>query len=294
MVGQPAAVGQPAKARSRPGLSHVELIGSPCARARAFRGARMGDPLRTVVVVPCFDEAGRLVPSQFSEAVAAQPELDLVFVNDGSRDRTGALLDALCGERPDRMRVLHADRNRGKAEAVRSGVLAAIAPDVGFVGYFDADLATPLSEVPALRACFEDDAVYAVFGSRVALLGRRIERSALRHYVGRLYATAASVTLGLAVYDTQCGAKLFRNVPALRAVFAEPFAVGWTFDVEILARLQRLARTGALAPVERGVVEHPVAAWRDVAGSKVGIADGLRALGELARIGRRYRPRRAR
>jgi len=249
----------------------------------------MGDLSKTLIVVPCFDEARRLAREKFVDAIAAQPGLGFVFVDDGSRDGTGALLDALCAEHSDRMRVLHLDRNEGKAEAVRRGVEFAIAPDVGFVGYFDADLATPLSEVSAMLAAFDDPDVYAVLGSRVGLLGRRIQRSALRHYAGRVFATAASALLGIAVYDTQCGAKLFRNVPGIRKVFAERFSVRWTFDVEILARCQRIAHDGGLQPVESGVVEHPVAEWRDVSGSKLRPQDALTAIVELARIGRTYR-----
>ena len=96
--------------------------------------------------------------------------------------------------------------------------------DPDYIGYWDADLETPLEAIPAL--CELLDArpdLEIVFGARVRLLGRAIARSALRHYLGRMFATAASMVLGLAVYDTQCGAKLFRASPAIRALFQEPF-----------------------------------------------------------------------
>jgi hypothetical protein len=123
-----------------------------------------------------------------------------------------------------------------------------------------------------------------VFGARVRLLGRSIERSALRHYLGRMFATAASITLGLGIYDTQCGAKLFRASPAMQALFQEPFLTRWLFDVEILARLIHARRGTRLPQVEDIVYEFPLHEWHDVAGSKVRPGDFVRALFGLAMI----------
>jgi len=90
------------------------------------------------------------------------------------------------------------------------------------------------------------------------------------------------------VYDTQCGAKLFRNTAAVRSLFAEPFNVSWTFDVEILARLAQLARDGAIPTMSAAAAEYPLARWRDVRGSKLGPGAALRAGKELAVLWQRY------
>ena len=95
--------------------------------------------------------------------------------------------------------------------------------------------ATPHDEIPRFIETLDaHPGIEALFGARVQLLGRTIERRASRHYLGRVSATAISLVLGLAIYDTQCGAKLFRASVACKALFAEPFHSRWLFDVEII------------------------------------------------------------
>lgn len=150
-----------------------------------------------VLVVPCFNEAARLDPAPFLGMLQARAGLSLLFVDDGSMDGTRAAL----------------------------------------AGYDDADLATPPAEMLEIIRQLEERAVQAAIGSRVARLGRRIERRAARHYLGRVFATPAPAALQLPGYDTQCGAEVFRAGPALTAALAEPFISRWPFDVEIIGRL---------------------------------------------------------
>jgi dolichyl-phosphate beta-glucosyltransferase len=246
------------------------------------------DPRDMVVVVPCFDEAARLDCARFAAFARAERSMHFLFVDDGSRDRTREVLDALAQTSP-RIEVLALARNAGKAEAIRHGMLRAFELEPAFVAYFDADLATPLDELaPMRRLLLEKPELEVVLGSRVALLGRDIKRSHRRHYLGRAFATAASVVLDLVVYDTQCGAKMFRNSEAIRHVFAQPFETRWVFDVEVLARLKALSRRGAFPDVTRSVVEHPLRAWCDVSGSKLGVRAAIGSGLELARIWHRY------
>jgi dolichyl-phosphate beta-glucosyltransferase len=242
-----------------------------------------------VVVVPCYNEALRLDLAAFRGFSLPGRRLRFCFVNDGSRDQTLAVLQRLCAERGGEDLVLDLQPNRGKAEAVRQGLLAALDLAPGLVGFWDADLATPLSELPRLCAILDDNAdVDLVLGSRVRLLGRHIERRALRHYLGRVFATGASLTLGLPVYDTQCGAKLLRAGERARRLVSEPFLTRWVFDVELIARLARLARGGD-PPLERRLYELPLLHWTDVPGSKVRPWDFVRSGLELVRIRRAYR-----
>jgi glycosyltransferase involved in cell wall biosynthesis len=243
----------------------------------------------TIVVVPCYNEADRFQAAPFADAVAAG-NLRFILVDDGSTDGTRDMLEALARELHPRITLLALDENHGKAEAVRRGISAALLQSPRLVAYLDADLATPISELDGMCSLLDArPELHVVLGSRVALLGRDISRSQVRHYLGRVFATAASLTLSLTVYDTQCGAKVFRNTAAVRSVFAQPFLSRWIFDVEILARLEALALEGLLPSLDRSAAEYPLLHWRDVSGSKVRPAAAAGASVELLRIWMRYR-----
>jgi putative flippase GtrA len=247
--------------------------------------AQVPGPSRTCIVVPCYNEATRLPVQAFELYLDTTSAVSFVLVNDGSTDATLSVLHGLAQKYPGRVRVLDVQPNQGKAEAVRRGMVLAMAGDeFSYAGFWDADLATPLDEIAVLVAVFDRLArVDIVFGTRVGLLGRDIERKAARHYAGRLFATAASTVLALPVYDTQCGAKLFRISDENRALFAEPFGSRWIFDVELVARYCR-TRSGL-----SGIYELPLDHWRDVGESKVRAIDFARAIGEMLIIYRTYR-----
>ncbi len=234
----------------------------------------------TVVVVPCYNEALRLDAEGF-RALAEHPGVSLLFVDDGSADDTLAVLERLRARWPGNVDVLALDKNGGKGEAVRRGLLAALASGADAVGYLDADLSTPAAEMLRLVERLATSDATAVLGARVGLLGTDIHRKASRHYLGRVFATFASLALDLRIYDTQCGAKVFRAGPALQRALAEPFASRWAFDVELLGRL--INESGSSA----GIVEVPLTAWRDVAGSKLGVKGMARAAIDLAQVATR-------
>ena len=240
-----------------------------------------------ILVIPCYNEERRLPVDELRAYALPGMRVELLFVNDGSRDGTLRLLRSLAAEDPQRFFALDLDRNSGKAEAVRQGFLAAMERKPDLVGFWDADLATPLSELAGFLDVFAArPEIEMVFAARVRLLGRSISRNPRRHYVGRAGATLISSSLGLAVYDTQCGAKVFRVNDSLRSIFAERFLSRWIFDVEIIARLVRQRGRDAAARV---IYELPILSWHDVKGSKVRSTDFIRALKDLWKIHRAYR-----
>jgi glycosyltransferase involved in cell wall biosynthesis len=246
---------------------------------------------RIVIVVPCFNEARRLDPREFLRLSASRQELALLFVDDGSRDATPDVLAGLRASGAGAIQVLRLPRNEGKAEAVRQGLRAAIRGGALVVGFVDADLSTPVDEVLRLVDLVEDIPEDVILGARVRLLGSRIERPAFRYWVGRVFARVAALVLGVPVYDTQCGAKLFRVSPTLQSALEARFHARWAFDVELLARL--LAGSAQAPPLEVARFrEVPLQAWRDVKGSKLRLAHMCRAALELAGMYVRLRLRR--
>ena len=240
---------------------------------------------RIALIVPCFNEEQRLDVDTFRTFELPGFDLQFLLVNDGSTDGTLHVLQSLRDADPVRFDILDLERNGGKAEAVRRGIMKAAEGAPDFLGFWDADLATPLTELPAFVDVFSRPNIAIVFGARVRLLGREISRRPDRHYLGRVGATLISQTLGLAIYDTQCGAKLFRMNDAVPHVFANPFLSRWIFDVEVIARYLKLWGRDRVA---QSLYELPVTVWHDVKGSKVRSTDFLRALRDLWKIRRAY------
>ncbi len=238
------------------------------------------------LVIPCFNEQNRLPQQQILESVQRSAGLSICFVDDGSTDRTAAILSALKAKAPANIDVISLERHCGKAEAVRQGMLHVTRSNrVAMVGYWDADLSTPLKDLNSLVSVLTSNRTCVVaMGSRVKRLGSYIDRRLWRHITGRVFATFACVISRLPVYDSQCGAKLFRR-HAAAIVFRDPFVTQWLFDVEILVRLRN--RYG-LNTVLEAVTEVPLKTWVDVAGSKRRVKHLLGIPIDLLKIHLRY------
>ncbi|QFS83721.1 putative glycosyltransferase YkoT [Roseivivax sp. THAF40] len=238
---------------------------------------------RTIIVVPCYNEAQRLDVGAFHAALEMLPGIDFLFVDDGSRDATLERLQDMAKRAPSRISVLALPRNGGKAEAVRQGLIEATARGAAITGYWDADLATPLDAIgDMLRVLNRHDHVEVIFGSRRPLLGHKIERADNRRLVSRICNALARVALRMPIGDTQCGAKMLRATPSLTRALAAPFQAGWLFDIELFSRL------GTNGTTQAAFYEMPLAEWYEIPGSKVSARAVLRAgvqmLGLIAEI----------
>jgi glycosyltransferase involved in cell wall biosynthesis len=230
------------------------------------------------VVIPAFNEAARLSTSLSAVAryLAQYDASELIVVDDGSTDGTARIAEHLL-RAPGRVcgRVIRYERNRGKGYAVRTGLLAARAPLAMFI---DADLSTPISELPRLVDPIRRGAYDLTFGSRA--LDRsliHVRQPWVRETSGRVFNLITRAATGLPFWDTQCGAKAFRMDvfrPVLRAAHIDRFAS----DVEWLY----VARLAGMR-----LKEIPVR-WDHRSGSKVSIGrDSVGMLREVRMIRRR-------
>jgi glycosyltransferase involved in cell wall biosynthesis len=240
--------------------------------------------MTTTIVIPCYNEEKRLNIQAFSDFAIKNLSITFLFINDGSKDNTVDLLTQLTNNR-ENLQFLNLEKNGGKAEAVRRGMLfAAEKYDCDFIGFFDADLATPLVEIKNFISTMAQNDFDLITGLRLMRLGAKVKRKTSRHYLGRIFATSASKMLKLPVYDTQCGAKLYKK-QVVEPLFKDNFITKWLFDVEILARYINIF--GREKAMEK-IYEYPLYQWEDIGGSQLKVRDFFKAPVELWKIKRRY------
>jgi glycosyltransferase involved in cell wall biosynthesis len=212
-----------------------------------------------------------------------RPDYRFVFVDDGSTDNTGRLLDDFCAGSVQ-CTVVRLPANRGKGAAVKEGLERALADGCEYLGYWDADLAASLeSSEDQLDLLEGDGRIVAVLGVRVRLLGHDVGQNLFRRLAGRTFARVVSASLGVSLHDPQCGHKLFRNCEETVRAFAEPFRSRWLFDIEILARLMRFGPTGR-EELGTKIRELPLRDVKMGPGSKVRLSSFITAMVDFGRI----------
>jgi dolichyl-phosphate beta-glucosyltransferase len=228
------------------------------------------------VVVPVYNEESRFEAplAQVHDFLSVHfPKSELIYVDDGSTDRTYEKLEET-QKRYSRMRLVRGPQNAGKGDAVRRGFSAASG---NVLLFSDADFSTPIEEsLRLLNLLLEGDDI--AIGSR-GLAESRIEvhQSFLRESMGKTFNLIIRCLLPLPFHDTQCGFKMFRK-EAADLIVSRMTLRGFAFDVEMLtiARLHQLK-----------IAEVPVV-WRDVRESKVHpIKNSLEMLRDVLKI--RYR-----
>jgi dolichyl-phosphate beta-glucosyltransferase len=240
--------------------------------------------LEVSIIIPAYNEEARLGETlhQIIDYLrSAGSTSEVIVVDDGSTDATSQVAEeAFRAAGPIAARVIRNQPNRGKGHAVRTGLLAALAPVAVFS---DADLSTPITELPKVIGPIQAGTFDVVFGSRAldrTLIG--VHQTWRREQGGRVYNALVRIATGLPFSDTQCGFKAFR-MPFCRSIVEEAEIDGFGFDVELIY----LAHLAGMR-----ISEVPVR-WSHCDGSKISfLSDSLRMLREVVGMRRQIRERR--
>jgi dolichyl-phosphate beta-glucosyltransferase len=229
------------------------------------------------LVVPCFNEENRFPTDYWIEIIKLQPEIKWTFINDGSTDSTGAILDDI--SQKTSARVIHLDSNLGKGNAIRTGLVNVIAkdPSITFCGFVDADGAFSADDIESMRCeAFQRLGQHdVIISSRVALAGRNISRKISRHYLGRIIATFITYKWENAPYDTQSGFKIFLKTQYFEKAISKQFQTRWFSDVELITRI------GFQKHGDLSIWEFPLNTWKDVNESKIRLKNSPSILKEI-------------
>ncbi|WP_298417723.1 response regulator [uncultured Kordia sp.] len=238
------------------------------------------------VVIPCYNEAERLLSTEFTDFIDKNSGYRLCFVNDGSKDATLEVLHDLQKGREDFITVYDCEQNGGKAEAVRLGMLhMAKQEDLDYIGFLDADLSTDLADFDELVSTIENSEFKIVSGSRISRMGANITKESARKVISMTINFIIRTILSMNFKDTQCGAKIFHK-DVIHLAFDKKFITKWLFDVEIFMRMRKhfgLEKASAM------MCEKPLKRWIHADGSKLSMKDSIKIIGQLGQIAWSYR-----
>ncbi|WP_299886008.1 response regulator [uncultured Lacinutrix sp.] len=257
------------------------LIGAPELQQKAKTNNVMIQQRCVGVVIPCYNEEERLLSKEFTDFINKNSGYHLCFVNDGSKDKTLDVLKALQKGNEDFITVYNCEKNGGKAEAVRLGMLhMAKKEDLDYIGFLDADLSTDLADFDDLVKTIEKSEFKIVSGSRIARMGANITKESARKIISMTINFIIRKILKMDFKDTQCGAKIFSK-DVIEIAFSKKFVTQWIFDVEIF---KRMSLHFGLKKAKQMLCEKPLKRWIHADGSKLSMKDSVKIVGQLAQI----------
>jgi glycosyltransferase involved in cell wall biosynthesis len=231
------------------------------------------------IIIPTFNEISRRSHEYWNEVIQ-KIEANLIFVDDGSNDGTSEYLHKY--EKNKQVTVIRHLENKGKAEAIRSGIKQClISQSSGLVAYLDADGAFTSDEVKRIM----DLSLYqinisnfdSIWTSRVKLSGRKIIRRKLRHLVGRTISSLFGFFEENLPYDTQSGYKVFKVSRELELSVAEAFDTRWFFDIELMLRLKKIKP-------EYRIREETLEEWYEIGNSSIRTKHYLGIIQEIIKV----------
>ncbi|MCG1036569.1 response regulator [Polaribacter sargassicola] len=269
------------------GLRTKRLIGAPENMDATKKYSNTIIQERCVgVVIPCYNEEERLLSKEFTDYIDQHTGYHLCFVNDGSKDNTLQVLNNLRKGREDFITVYDCEKNGGKAEAVRQGMLyMSKQEDLDYIGFLDADLSTDLADFDDLVKTIENSNYMIVSGSRISRMGANITKESARKIISMTINYIIRSILKMDFKDTQCGAKIFHK-DVIDISFKDKFVTQWIFDVEIF---RRVTRHYGLEKAKEILCEQPLKRWVHADGSKLSMKDSVKIVGQLGQIAWHYK-----
>ncbi|MEC4003983.1 glycosyltransferase [Flavobacterium sp. SUN052] len=238
------------------------------------------------VVIPCYNEETRISSQEFIDFADQNLGYHLCFVNDGSKDKTLEVLEALRKGKEDYISIYDCEKNGGKAEAVRLGMLhLAKQSQFDYIGFLDADLSTNFDDFQDLADTIYNSKYKLVFGSRISRMGADITKESARAIISKTINFIIRKILGMEINDTQCGAKIMTK-EIIEKTLNEKFITKWIFDVEIFMRMKKIYGT---KQTQELILEKPLNRWIHADGSKLSMKDSIKIVGQLAQIALHYR-----
>jgi glycosyltransferase involved in cell wall biosynthesis len=223
-----------------------------------------------LICVPCYKESRRL--PRFLEQIAASDSesnshLKILFLEDGSGQQEQSEFLSILESAKARFKYIELQykifpHNRGKGAVLRDGFRVGMSMGCDAIGFIDGDGATPFREMSGMvhELMLQND-TDMIIGSRIKCLGKTVSRSLKRHLSGRIFATILSNLYDIPVYDSQCGAKIFKSRVLSDKVLELCDDNRWLFDTQFLIYLFKAGYT----------IRERMVDWTDIPGSKVSL-----------------------
>ncbi len=237
-------------------------------------------PIRLSVLIPMYNEEKiaadtALTLSRFLDGLIPDQSYEIVFSNDGSRDRCAESVEALA---LPRVRVVGYPDNRGKGSAVREGILLCEGESIV---YTDCDLAYGCDAVAAVWQKRLESGADIVIGSRNLKADGYEGYTFFRKFMSKCYIKVIALLAGFRYTDSQCGLKCLSRETA-RELFSRCTVNGFAFDLEMLILADKYHKKVSEYPVR--VINH------NESDSKVSpVKDALRMIRDVRQIRKRLR-----
>jgi glycosyltransferase involved in cell wall biosynthesis len=217
--------------------------------------------MKTAIIIPAYNEEQRIgktleaYSSYFKKKKSNSFNYEIIVVINNTSDNTEAVVKKY-QKKDNHISYLNLKRG-GKGYAVQEGFKYALKTKINFLGFVDADLATPPEAFYDLIT--KINGYDGVLASRY--LPESINMPAMtfkRRFISRVFNFLVRSILLLPYKDTQCGAKLFTS-DSIRRVLPKLGMTQWAFDIELLYEMKK----------QGFVVKDIPTIWRDVKGSKI-------------------------